>query len=634
MLSFITRRPKPFKLAHAEYSSKGSPLCKREDEESEEPGGPSVKTDIPGPKSKDLIKSLKNFQVTNVKLFAAYNKSIGNYLVDVDANVLLDLNMQHGSMALGYNYPDLMKVFKDPLNIKYMLNRPALGTFPGDYLPSRIANIIEKVSPNLPNVTTFSSASAAVENAFKAMMIAYRKEERGEDQITEEELSCALKNSPPGSPNISILTFTGADHGNTIAALSASRSRAMTKLDIPAFKWPVAKFPEYKFPLEEFLCYNKHQDNKSLAMVEDLIDKGTKDGVPVVGIAIEPIQNECTRIASSAFFQGLEEISRNYGVFLMFDETRTGCGATGRFWCHEYFDLNCPPDVVAFSGKCQMSGYFHSEELNPKEKSRITGRWMGDPAKLLLFEAIINIIEQQKLLQKVHKVGECLKCGLMDLEMDYYDLIHSTRGLGTFLAFDAQCPLLRDDIVKRLQQKGILCGKCGDKGITLRPSLTLTEDQADMFLDGLEVVIKETKLIEPEASKQAKPQDKAASQAKVKDSKGKGSCNNSGSASSKGGDKVKYSKDPPCKAIIKCTDLKTWTVDKEDEMGALSTCKGKKAKSKKSKGKDKKGRKDRKKKGKDKSKKSICPRPWVDKMKQPEGTDEKPAGGKDTDVKC
>lgn len=86
-------------------------------------------------------------------------------------------------------------------------------------------------------------------------------------------------------------------------------------------------------------------------------------GVPIVGIVVEPIQSECTRMASPEFFQGLEEISRKCGVYLMFDETKTGCGATGKFWCLEHFNLECPPDVVAFSRKSQLSGYFHTAEL-------------------------------------------------------------------------------------------------------------------------------------------------------------------------------------------------------------------------------------------------------------------------------
>lgn len=130
----------------------------------------------------------------------------------------------------------------------------------------------------MPNLTTFSSGSVSVESAFKAMMIAYQMEERGDRKITEEELNCALKNLPPGTPELSILTFTNACHGVTMGALSASHCKPMSKLDIPAFRWPIAHFPEYKYPLEHFKCYNKHQDKKCLAMVEDLIDQSAKSG--------------------------------------------------------------------------------------------------------------------------------------------------------------------------------------------------------------------------------------------------------------------------------------------------------------------------------------------------------------------
>ncbi|KAJ8946956.1 hypothetical protein NQ314_008757 [Rhamnusium bicolor] len=71
-----------------------------------------------------------------------------------------------------------------------------------------------------------------------------------------------------------------------------------------------------------------------------------------------------------------------------------------------------------------------------------------------MFETIINVIENCNLLENVRKTGEILKCGLSDIEGDYYDLIHSTRGRGTYLAFNAQCPGLRNDMLIRLKKKG------------------------------------------------------------------------------------------------------------------------------------------------------------------------------------
>ncbi|CAH1971979.1 unnamed protein product [Acanthoscelides obtectus] len=223
--------------------------------------------------------------------------------------------------------------------------------------------------------------------------------------------------------------------------------------------------------------------------------------MPVAGIAVEPIQSDCTTEASADFFQGLQQITNRRGIYLMFDESRTGCGATGKFWCHENFCLPNRVDAVVFGEKCQLAGFFHSLELSPQERDRIYEPWMGDPVKLYILEAIISLIERFNLMKQVQKTGDYLKNGLMDMEVSYYDLIHSTRGMGTILAFDAQCPALRDNIVCHLRKKGVILGQCGSQGISLRPSLTFTKRHADIFLQKLEEVIKETELKKPKNDK-------------------------------------------------------------------------------------------------------------------------------------
>lgn len=79
---------------------------------------------IPGPESKRLIEELSAVQqVGSVQLFADYDRSIGNYLVDVDGNVLLDVYTQISSIPLGYNHPDLLKVMDDKSNVVWFFDR-------------------------------------------------------------------------------------------------------------------------------------------------------------------------------------------------------------------------------------------------------------------------------------------------------------------------------------------------------------------------------------------------------------------------------------------------------------------------------------------------------------------------------
>jgi len=45
------------------------------------------------------------------------DKSIGNYAIDIDGNILLDVYEQIASLPLGYNHPAIQKVFQNPENL-------------------------------------------------------------------------------------------------------------------------------------------------------------------------------------------------------------------------------------------------------------------------------------------------------------------------------------------------------------------------------------------------------------------------------------------------------------------------------------------------------------------------------------
>lgn len=45
------------------------------------------------------------------------------------------------------------------------------------------------------------------------------------------------------------------------------------------------------------------------------------------------------------------------------DEVQTGGGATGKFWCHEHFNLESPPDLVTFSKKMIIGGFYYTQDI-------------------------------------------------------------------------------------------------------------------------------------------------------------------------------------------------------------------------------------------------------------------------------
>ena len=273
--------------------------------------------------------------------------------------------------------------------------------------------------------------------------------------FTELETQSCMVNQPPGAPDLSLMSFHGAFHGRTFAALATTHSKPIHKLDVPSFDWPVASFPKYKYPLEENVRENDAEDKRCLAIVEDLIETYKKKGKPVAGIVIEPIQSEGgDNEASPFFFQQLQKIAQKNGAGYLIDEVQTGCGATGKFWAHEHFNLETTPDIVTFSKKMLTGGFFHTVDMRPSQPYRIFNTWMGDPGKIALLEAVLKVIKQDKLLDNVNKVGDKLKKGLLGLEKEFPQLLSATRGRGTFLATNVATPKLRDDIIAQMKKKG------------------------------------------------------------------------------------------------------------------------------------------------------------------------------------
>lgn len=66
-----------------------------------EPEKPIVKTAIPGPKSQIAIKDLDTvFDVRSLNMMANYQESFGNYIADLDGNVLLDVYVYSYTVCL------------------------------------------------------------------------------------------------------------------------------------------------------------------------------------------------------------------------------------------------------------------------------------------------------------------------------------------------------------------------------------------------------------------------------------------------------------------------------------------------------------------------------------------------------
>lgn len=304
---------------------------------------------------------------------------------------------------------------------------------------------------------------------------------------TQEELNDCVMNKGPGCPDLCMLSFKGAFHGRTMGVLATTHAKPIHKLGLPSLDWPIASFPRYKYPLEDNVVYNQKQDDDCLKEVEQLIDiYNIQKKRYVAGIVVEPIQSEGgDNYASPYFFQNLQRIAKKNTALFLIDEVQTGLGATGKIWAHEHFNLPHSPDIMTFAKKMQVGGYYYQSKLNP-EAYRIFNTWLGDPARVLFLEAILNVIKRDNLLELNRDTGAYTLDGLKKLCKMYPDIARNARGLGTFCAIDCPSSEIRDTVINDLRNRGIQSGPAGLFSIRLRPSLIFTKKHADILLDRFE----------------------------------------------------------------------------------------------------------------------------------------------------
>ena len=127
--------------------------------------------------------------------------------------------------------------------------------------------------------------------------------------------------------------------------------------------------------------------------------------------------------------------------------------------------------MVTFSKKAQTAGYYYGNpDLRPNKPYRQFNTWMGDPARAILFRAIIEEIERLDLVDNTKLTGEYLYGGLTALSERYPNQIMNLRGMGqgTFIAWDSP---KRDEFLRKAKGVGVNVGGSGASAVRLRPML-------------------------------------------------------------------------------------------------------------------------------------------------------------------
>jgi 4-aminobutyrate aminotransferase/(S)-3-amino-2-methylpropionate transaminase len=443
--------------------------------------------EAPGPKIYSPFRNLKleNFNKKQSSLnIVNFNQdreainlseSFGNYFSDLDGNIILDMFMDNGRNAFGYNSRRWIKETNFQKYEKFLYQRPAMGVLPPQEYPKLLHELIDKIGPEGVHEVYLSCGcgSSANVNALKFAFLKKFFELKGTDKITPEEERTILIGQEPGAPKFSVVAFEGGYHGKFLDLLSLT-GKENTYEFVPKHNWPIAPFPKLRLPYEDNLTYNRAEETRCLEETEKLV-KSHKN--PIAAMIIEPLQLfGGVRYASNSFYKGLVDICYDNNIAFICDETNTSGWASGRAFMHRKWNLEKPVHMVTFGGRMQIAGLFHQKQFRPKYGNMINSTWNGDIVKLLqFFDTYHQVTSKDYIDAHSDQFWQCIKAELLDLQRIGHIPISNIRGIGKIFAFDVQHKILRDEIVINSRNNGFKVNPIGDLTIAFTPSLLFTE---------------------------------------------------------------------------------------------------------------------------------------------------------------
>ncbi|MBV9503585.1 MAG: aspartate aminotransferase family protein, partial [Acidobacteriia bacterium] len=290
--------------------------------------------------------------------------------------------------------------------------------------------------------------------------------------------------------NTEIVALRHSYHGRTATAMSLTGQGAW-KLG-PAQAGIVHAHNAYCYRCPFGLTYPACEV-KCAQDTEELI-RATTSGA-IAGFIAEPIQGVGGFITPpKEYFQIVERIIRNHGGIFISDEVQTGWGRTGGKW-FGIEQWGVVPDVITGAKGLGNGSPVGLTVARPEVADSITrltiSTFGGNPVTATAAKAVIDFIEEQKLLQNCSETGAYLRAGLEDLQQKH-ELIGEVRGMGLLQALElvedrktkqpaaAQTAL----VMEAARESGLLIGKGGMYGnvIRLSPPMNIGRTDVDEFL--------------------------------------------------------------------------------------------------------------------------------------------------------
>jgi len=395
----------------------------------------------------------------------------GSWFYTSDGEKWLDMVMGIAVVNTGYSHPKVLAAAQAQMEkmvhaqMALFYNQPAMD------LAEKVCEI---VPGNMDRVLYANSGAEAVENAVKLAKQATRR---------------------PAT-----IAFQGAFHGRTHLTMALTCSKTIYRSHFEPLAGGIFHSP-YCYPYRT----PRGEDPTDWALSRlDFVLRSQIVPDDVAAILVEPIQGEGGFVVpTKEFMQALRKKADEIGALLIIDEIQAGMGRTGKWFCHEYYDVTADIVTIAkgIASGFPLSAIVSRADIYDKHSpGSLGGTFGGNLVSLAAGIATIDAMRDEGMVENAARQGEKLRAALRDLQKDYPQM-GEVRGLGLMDAVEFVVPgtnkepnasFAKKVIGECVKHKMLILG-CGyyDNCVRFLPALNITDADLDtaigIFSDAVKV---------------------------------------------------------------------------------------------------------------------------------------------------
>ncbi|WP_367986598.1 pyridoxal phosphate-dependent class III aminotransferase [Vibrio sp. NTOU-M3] len=432
------------------------------------------------------------------RLPIAIKQAYGALVEDTRGQVFLDCLAGAGTLALGYNHPEINQALKEQLDSGLPYQTLDITTNAKD-------KFIKQVKAFLPQDFAQNSAIQFCGPS-------------GADAV-----EAAIKLAKQTTGRNTMFAFRGAYHGMTNGTMGMMGNLG-TKARRTGLMSDVHFMP---FPYNLRCPFGLGGDEgakASIRYIDRLLNDDEAGIMKPAAIVVEPVQGEGGVIPAPAFWlRELRRICDEHGILLIFDEIQCGVGKSGYRFAFEESGIN--PDILCLSkaigGGLPMSILVFNKSIDTWKAGEHTGTFRGNQLAMVSGAKALEIIERDHLVDHANVAGQYLRHGLEKIQQRV-NCIAEVRGKGLMLGVEIKNPngdknkfgepLADGEMTLRIQraalERGLMVEKGGREGSVIRflPPLIISFEQIDFALRVMEeaILVAGGSLVEPQSNSEWK----------------------------------------------------------------------------------------------------------------------------------